>query len=573
MLSVTLTLRPSRLAQSVDPVAGGRCEPETSCESTARRVAVVEGRDTFQRLGERLVADPRGRRRVGTHRLSAGQDTECDDAEQRGDHTGERRHWTRADQQDRRDEAERADLPEFERPVAGLLGPECEQCRQFPIVEGVEGVVGQEQSLPATVPPQVDLDGLCGVGGQYPGRGVDTGGRGEVCESSTLGVGRGTRPACAGDHYWTGDRGEQKDDEEGGDSEQCRPAGQRRGGDREYDRDHREQHREVAPEGARRPEQSGVEVADLADRRQCAGVGDQTDDPDADQRDGGSGDGADDRLGERGGDASDQCTAGLAATDDPQQAERAETDREQPHEEESSEPANRVVGAGEESTGEPERRTGDDREDGGGEQDGEDGDRGEGHTGVGHARQETVSVGCRPGGAGSQPVRTGKHCYRLCRRSSGMDTEQFAAIQGIEMDEEAAEELLRREGVGVLSLADDSLAYCVPVSFGYADRSIYFVFLQPSEDSEKIAFADATREASFLAFIRPSRHNWQSVIARGPIHRLDEGEWDELVEAMADNAWFPSLFAETEPMQDLLGYELRVDSLTGMQSRAAEHSA
>jgi nitroimidazol reductase NimA-like FMN-containing flavoprotein (pyridoxamine 5'-phosphate oxidase superfamily) len=154
-----------------------------------------------------------------------------------------------------------------------------------------------------------------------------------------------------------------------------------------------------------------------------------------------------------------------------------------------------------------------------------------------------------------------------------MDTEQFAAIQGIEMDEESAEALLRREGVGVLSLADDGLAYGVPVSFGYADRSIYFVFLRPGEDSEKIAFAGATREASFLAFTRPSRHNWQSVIARGPLHRLDEDEWDALVDAMADNAWFPSLFAETEPMQDLVGYELRVDSLTGMQSKAAARSA
>lgn len=154
-----------------------------------------------------------------------------------------------------------------------------------------------------------------------------------------------------------------------------------------------------------------------------------------------------------------------------------------------------------------------------------------------------------------------------------MESEQFAAIQGIEMDEESAEALLCAEGVGVLSLADDSLAYCVPVSFGYADRSIYFVFLQPGEDSEKIAFAEATREASFLAFTRPSRHNWQSVIARGPIRRLDEGDWDDLVEAMADNAWFPSLFAETEPMQDLVGYELHVDSLTGMQSRAAADSA
>jgi hypothetical protein len=174
---------------------------------------------------------------------------------------------------------------------------------------------------------------------------------------------------------------------------------------------------------------------------------------------------------------------------------------------------------------------------------------------------------------GSHPVRTGAFRYARRERTVGMAPEQFAAIQGIEMDEDSAEELLRAEGVGVLSLADDGRAYGVPVSFGYADRSIYVVFLRPGEASEKVAFADATREASFLAFERPSRHNWRSVVARGTLHRLAEGEWDDLVAAMGDNAWFPSLFAETQPMQDLLGYELRIESLTGMQSRAADRSA
>jgi hypothetical protein len=154
-----------------------------------------------------------------------------------------------------------------------------------------------------------------------------------------------------------------------------------------------------------------------------------------------------------------------------------------------------------------------------------------------------------------------------------MQHEEFAAIQGIEMEEADAEELLRKEGVGVLSLADEGQAYGIPVSFGYADGHIYFVFLRPGEESRKLSFAEATTEASFLVFERPSKHNWESVIARGTLRRVGDDEWDRLVDAMADNAWFPSLFAETEPMQDLVGFDLAVESITGMQSAAAARSA
>ena len=49
----------------------------------------------------------------------------------------------------------------------------------------------------------------------------------------------------------------------------------------------------------------------------------------------------------------------------------------------------------------------------------------------------------------------------------------------------------------------------------------------------------------------------------------DDGDWDRVRDALEDNAWYPTLFSETEPMQDILGWELRIDSRSGLQRRRA----
>lgn len=148
-----------------------------------------------------------------------------------------------------------------------------------------------------------------------------------------------------------------------------------------------------------------------------------------------------------------------------------------------------------------------------------------------------------------------------------MTAERFAEIQGIEMSDEKIDSFLREQGVGVLSLTDGEDTYGVPVSFGYdGEESLYFVFLRIGERSKKVEFAEQTGRAALTVYDAPSKHVWTSVIAFGTLHRVPDDEWQELEAAIEDNAWYPSLFSESEPMQDLQGWELRVDEVTGQQS-------
>ncbi|WP_227356070.1 pyridoxamine 5'-phosphate oxidase family protein [Haladaptatus salinisoli] len=148
-----------------------------------------------------------------------------------------------------------------------------------------------------------------------------------------------------------------------------------------------------------------------------------------------------------------------------------------------------------------------------------------------------------------------------------MAPETFAEIEGIGMEREEVDTFLREQGVGVLSLTDGQEAYGVPVSFGYdGEDSLYFVFLRIGEQSKKEQFAEQTERASLTVYNVDSKHVWTSVIVSGSLHQIPDREWNELETAIEDNAWYPSLFSEAEPMRDIQGWELRMDDVTGQQS-------
>ncbi|HET7325332.1 MAG TPA: pyridoxamine 5'-phosphate oxidase family protein [Halococcus sp.] len=148
-----------------------------------------------------------------------------------------------------------------------------------------------------------------------------------------------------------------------------------------------------------------------------------------------------------------------------------------------------------------------------------------------------------------------------------MASEKFAEIEGIEMDREAVDEFLREQGRGILSLTDGREGYGVPVSFGYdSEDSLYFVFLRVGEQSKKEQFAKQTERASLTVYDVTSKHVWTSVIASGSLRQIADDEWNELYAAIEDNAWYPSLFSEAEPMQDIQGWELRIEDVTGQYS-------
>jgi hypothetical protein len=151
-----------------------------------------------------------------------------------------------------------------------------------------------------------------------------------------------------------------------------------------------------------------------------------------------------------------------------------------------------------------------------------------------------------------------------------MSSEQLTDLDGYHMDRESASDLLASTGVGVLSLSAEGESYALPMSFGYdGGERLYFVFLEAGERSLKTEFADETTRACVTAFETGDEESatgtdeWASVVAKGPVRRVETDEWDDLRSALADNAWHPSLFTGASPTGGVTGYVLRVDELTG----------
>ncbi|KAB1186716.1 MULTISPECIES: pyridoxamine 5'-phosphate oxidase family protein [Haloferax] len=148
---------------------------------------------------------------------------------------------------------------------------------------------------------------------------------------------------------------------------------------------------------------------------------------------------------------------------------------------------------------------------------------------------------------------------------------EYPESNRVGMSDEEVDNLLREQGVGVLSLADDGVAYGIPISFGYDAElgRLYFIFLRPGELSRKEDFAERTVRASFAVWDSPSRYEWKSVVVDGELLPIADEEWPRVNETLEDNAWYPSLFSETEPMQDMLGWELRIDHRSGLKRRGS----
>jgi nitroimidazol reductase NimA-like FMN-containing flavoprotein (pyridoxamine 5'-phosphate oxidase superfamily) len=138
-----------------------------------------------------------------------------------------------------------------------------------------------------------------------------------------------------------------------------------------------------------------------------------------------------------------------------------------------------------------------------------------------------------------------------------------------EMSEDGIERMLRTATHGVLSLAADGEAYAVPMSFGYDGEGLYFVFRRPAVGSRKVEFVEATERATFVVSSVNTKHDWASVLVEGPLRPVEPGEWNSLLDALGDDAWFPSVFSETDPREDFLGFYLAAERKTGR--RGADH--
>ncbi|AUV81287.1 flavin-nucleotide-binding protein [Salinigranum rubrum] len=141
--------------------------------------------------------------------------------------------------------------------------------------------------------------------------------------------------------------------------------------------------------------------------------------------------------------------------------------------------------------------------------------------------------------------------------------EHIEYVYTVGMNEEDVERHLSDAETGVLSLADGSRAYGVPVHCKYEDGVLLFR-LTDDDDSEKLAFLDATTEACFVLYEATNGDSW-SVMARGPVAPVDDpAQYDE---AAINERFGPArVFDEDIGDTDVRLFELDVESVTGRRT-------
>lgn len=138
------------------------------------------------------------------------------------------------------------------------------------------------------------------------------------------------------------------------------------------------------------------------------------------------------------------------------------------------------------------------------------------------------------------------------------------------MDRQDIDALLRSKGWGVLSLAQDQEPYSLPVSFGYDGEAVYFAFLIDSPTSRKSEFVADDRTARLLVTDVDGRFDWESVAVTGPLQSLerDTPNWTAMMDALEDNAWFSPGFERSSTVEEIHGWRLRPEEISGLEVRA-----
>jgi hypothetical protein len=141
--------------------------------------------------------------------------------------------------------------------------------------------------------------------------------------------------------------------------------------------------------------------------------------------------------------------------------------------------------------------------------------------------------------------------------------EHIDYVYTLGMAESDVERHLEAAETGVLSLADGSRAYAVPVHCHYQDGNLLFR-LTDDDDSEKLAFLDATTEACFVRYGATNGDSW-SVLVRGPIAAVDD---PSRYDAAAINERFgpARIFDEDVGDTSVDLFELRAESVTGRKT-------
>lgn len=133
-----------------------------------------------------------------------------------------------------------------------------------------------------------------------------------------------------------------------------------------------------------------------------------------------------------------------------------------------------------------------------------------------------------------------------------------------EMDRARCDDVLYREGAGMLALSEDDVPYVIPMSFGY-DGSVCYIQMTTSGRKNHVLTGNPRATLALVSY-DPADGCSESVLVEGTMERTEGAAVEPGLEALANNAEFGTdLSVWGEPVQDveLALYRLVPTSISG----------
>ena len=111
------------------------------------------------------------------------------------------------------------------------------------------------------------------------------------------------------------------------------------------------------------------------------------------------------------------------------------------------------------------------------------------------------------------------------------------------LDREEIDEMLTRQGIGVLAMVDEGQPYAIPMSFGYnAEEMVFPMQWGGGYAGRKSQAIDSNPNVCLTVYERDSDEEavWRSVVITGEVYEIPDDGMERAYASIAANAKFPS---------------------------------
>lgn len=142
-----------------------------------------------------------------------------------------------------------------------------------------------------------------------------------------------------------------------------------------------------------------------------------------------------------------------------------------------------------------------------------------------------------------------------------MSVDELGEVGLSQLGEEAIDQFLESQRIGVLALPTGETPYVVPMSYGYdGESAVYFTYVLGAE-SQKERYSEQADRARFLIYSAESPFHWRSVILEGSLEFVPREEWGD---APLDDAWRPDILERADLSGGVAVYRLRIQNRSGL---------